>query len=1038
MKMNRTRLIAILGGSGALLAGAAAFLTLNPDSERQYQFREEGAQASFAGYNDYMNMLRVNQVTGEIDPAAVQAAWTQLLQTAQKTNTLNWETRGPDNHGGRTRSLLVSRSNSNIVYAGSVGGGLYRSTNGGASWTIVSDPGSNQSVASICQAANGDIYYGTGEIWMGYGGTGQNTTPSFAGRGVYKSTDGINFVQLPSTLPVNNSGSAAWTAVADIEAHPTDAGTIYAATNNGLMKTTDGGVTWAQLLSGGITDFAISKTGTLYVNQAGRTMKSVDGTTFTEVSQAVQSPTALPRRSGGRIRYTVSPQDENYVYCVQTSGSQLAGVYRTTDGGATWSRIGQRSNNFDPLCNGVGAGRYCQGIWDLFLTVSAKDKDKIWLGGITVWSWSTSEGWVQASTLNDFAQNPFYLHADSHELIVDPNNPDVIFTSNDGGVFKSNNHGATWFERNLGYNTYQYFGFGVGKDRKLLGGCQDNGTSYLDFKSVSPHGVKKVFGGDGGHSDISWLNPKVMFAETQNGNFYRSDDEGEGWADFANGYMDLASQQGLQLSSWMMPFELWETTNDAQSQDTVRFQLLPGIRSMGFGDGVKRTFRGKITHPQSTAKFISNKLRIVAGPLTAVANANGVVSGDATGVFNADSGYFDITFNTPPIAEVILTCNVYLPVGSQVNLKSAIGALPIRATTTSRLDSGQVLKVQDPIQSMFFVGLTSHVTASFPKIGGIFMTRDVHDFSKTPEWWQIAHFGNGVTPHYMKISNDGNHLFVSTSNGRLYRISNLQAVRRASQAFIDSANYALTVTQIGNWTGRVVTGIDVDPNDANRVAVSLGNYGNSAYVYLSTNALSGTPSFQSKQGDLPTMPCYSVSFDKGNSNRLLVGSEWGVFMTDNLSSTTPSYSEENNGMARVPVFEIEQYRTDYLYDPNNPISSPTEGDFFIATHGRGWFQTTTTSVNRPLGNGNDEAISAKESLGIYPNPATDVVRVPVGEGDATLTLRSMDGRLVRRIDFKNTVGAKAVPMQLEGLPKGQYILTRSQGGTAVSEVLIKR
>jgi hypothetical protein len=263
-------------------------------------------------------------------------------------------------------------------------------------------------------------------------------------------------------------------------------------------------------------------------------------------------------------------------------------------------------------------------------------------------------------------------------------------------------------------------------------------------------------------------------------------------------------------------------------------------------------------------------------------------------------------------------------------------------------------------------------------------------------------------------------------------------VRRASQAFIDSANYALTVTQIGNWTGRVVTGIDVDPNDANRVAVSLGNYGNSAYVYVSTNALSSAPSFQSKQGDLPTMPCYAVSFDKGNSNRLLVGSEWGLFMTDNLSSATPSYSEENNGMARVPVFEIEQYRTDFLYDPNNPISSPTEGDFFIATHGRGWFQTTTTSVNRPLGNSNDEVVADKESLGIYPNPATDVVRVPVGEGEVTLTLRSMDGRLVRRVDLKNSVGAKHVPMQLEGLPKGQYVLTRTQGGQAVSEVLIKR
>ncbi len=1037
--MKRTLKISLLAGSAALVAAVAAFVALQDGQQRQYQPRESGINAAYAGYSDYMHMLKANQVTGEIDPNAVQAAWAQMQQISSKTNSLNWETRGPDNHGGRTRALLIDRSNSNIVYAGSVGGGLYRSTNGGASWSVVSDPGSNQSVGSICQTSNGDIYFGTGEIWMGYGGGGSTSTPSFAGRGVYKSTDGINFVQLASTLPANNSASAAWTAVARMEAHPTDANTVFAGTNNGLMKSTDGGTTWTQLLSGSITDFTSSVSGTLYVNQAGRTMKSTDGSTFTEVSSPVLSATSLPRRTGGRIRYTVSPQDENYVYVVQTSGSQLAGVYRTTDGGATWARIAQRSNNFDPLCNGVGSGRYCQGIWDLFLTVSSKDKDRIWLGGITVWTWSAATGWEQASTLNDFAQNPFYLHADSHELIVDPKNPDVIFTSNDGGIFKSNNHGATWFERNLGFNTYQYFGFGVGKDRRLLGGCQDNGTSYLDYTSVSPHGVKKVAGGDGGHSDISWLDPKVMFSETQNGNFSRSNDEGEGWSGFESPYMNTATLQGLQLSNWMMPFELWETTNDALSHDTVRFQLLPGIRSMGFGDGVKRTFRGKISHLQPAAKFIPNTLRIKAGPLNATSNANGVVSGDATGVFNADSGYFDITFTSPPIAEVILTCNVYLPAGSSIGLKSSIGALPVRAATPTRLDSGQVFKIQDPIQSMFFVGLTSHTTASFPKIGGIFMTREVHDFSKTPEWWQIAHLGNGVTPQYMKISNDGNHLFVSTTSGRLYRISNLLAARKASQASLtDTANYLITVTSIGNWSGRSVTGIDVHPTDANRVAVSLGNYGNTSYIQVSTNALAAAPTFQNKQGDLPTMPCYSVSFDKGNPNRLMVGSEWGVFMTDNITSATPSYSEENNGMARVPVFEIEQYRTDFLFDPNNPISSPTEGDFFIATHGRGWFQTTTTSVNRPLGSSNDAVIADKESFGIYPNPAADMVRVPILEGAVTLTLRTMDGRLVRRVDLNNTAGIKAVPMQLDGLAKGQYILTRSQGSSVRSEILIKR
>ncbi|MGA0818602.1 MAG: WD40/YVTN/BNR-like repeat-containing protein, partial [Schleiferiaceae bacterium] len=444
--MNRTRLAALISGSAVLLTGAAVALQMSSAPEaRQYTFRDDLAQGRFAGYNEYLHMLRANQVTGEIDPAAVEAAWAQLLQTAQKTNTLNWESRGPDNHGGRTRAMLVDRNNSNIVYAGSVGGGLYRSTNGGASWNVVSDPGANQAVGSICQAANGDIYYGTGEIWLGYGGTGQNTTPNFAGRGVYKSTDGVNFVQIASTLPANNSASAAWTSVADIEAHPTDANTIFAATNGGFMKTTDGGATWTQLLSGNITDFAISATGTLYVAQAGRTMKSTDGSTFTEVSSAIVTSTSLPRRAGGRIRYSVSPQDDNYVYCVQTNGSALAAVYRSTNGGSTWSMIGQKGANFDPLCNGVGADRYCQGIFDLLLTVSAKDKDFVWLGGITLWQWSATGGWVQASTLNDFAGNPFYLHADSHELIVDPSNPDVVFASNDGGVFKSTNHGSTWF-----------------------------------------------------------------------------------------------------------------------------------------------------------------------------------------------------------------------------------------------------------------------------------------------------------------------------------------------------------------------------------------------------------------------------------------------------------------------------------------------------------------------------------------------------------------------------------------------------------------
>ncbi|MGA0818212.1 MAG: T9SS type A sorting domain-containing protein, partial [Schleiferiaceae bacterium] len=113
-------------------------------------------------------------------------------------------------------------------------------------------------------------------------------------------------------------------------------------------------------------------------------------------------------------------------------------------------------------------------------------------------------------------------------------------------------------------------------------------------------------------------------------------------------------------------------------------------------------------------------------------------------------------------------------------------------------------------------------------------------------------------------------------------------------------------------------------------------------------------------------------------------------------------------------------------------------DVFIATHGRGWFQTTTTSVNRPLSTNQPEQSIERTALGIYPNPTTDVVRVPVTDGAVTLTVRTMDGRLVRRVDLKNTAGLKAVPVDVANLPKGQYVLTRSQGSEAVSEIFVKR
>jgi hypothetical protein len=593
----------------------------------------------------------------------------------------------------------------------------------------------------------------------------------------------------------------------------------------------------------------------------------------------------------------------------------------------------------------------------------------------------------------------------------------------------------------------------MGRDRKLIGGTQDNGTTYVDGRGNTAVAGKRLLVNnayaDGGQADISWLRPKVMFAENQNGDLGRSDDDGESFQRFYSPIMTAAESRGYSLSNWIMPYKLWETTNDLGSVDSARFEVIKSIRSMGFGDGIKRVFKGKMSHPQSAAKFIAGGFKVFAGPYLMTADAQGNLTGDGTGKFYPDSAYFEITFNNPPLAEVILTCDVYIPAGSKVRMSSNIGGLPIPYTTATRLDVGNVVKVQDKIQSMFFVGLNSHVDAATSlKLGGIFMTRKVHDFSNTPEWWQVAHLPGKGEPLSMEISKDGNHLFVGTNGGFVFRISNLLAARKQAQAHIDSVSKnVLTVTQIANFNGRAVTGIAIDPANADRVAVSLGNYGNSTYVQFSTNALAASGvSFVPKQGSgasaLPATPAYSITFDKANPNTVYVGTELGMYSCANISAT-PSWVEENEGLGRVPVFGIRQYRTDDLYDASAPGSQATEGELYIATHGRGFYKTGSTAVNRPVGLAERVANqSSKESLVVYPNPATNKVQVELNlsvPADVVLTLRDVTGRLVKQVRLgRLDASVDKVSLDLQGIRPGHHILTVQAGDRVTSSPLVIR
>ncbi|MCO4791183.1 MAG: hypothetical protein KC437_03935, partial [Flavobacteriales bacterium] len=511
--------------AGSLLT--AAIITLSTSGPKYTPVNSE--EQSAAGAAAYLHGLRANQITGTVNQEDIQSAIESLADMPESAIGLNWAERGPNNRGGRTRGLAINPSNPNEMYVGSVSGGLYKSNNSGLSWTEVNPDQENLAVMTIAYSKDGDVYYGTGEglynTWTT--GYGASTSSGFPGAGVFKK--GVNdagFTQLASTDGFSSVGA--------IVTDPTNNDKIYIGTSSGIRLSTNGGSTWSNPLQGQIGsngtcwDIHMDAGGNIWGTLGGRTMKSSDGgSTWDEVSKSSAGSTGLPR-SGGRIMFASAANDEDYVYVVQiTSGNALAGVYRTTDGGDTWSKIGQKSTYFDPFCSSQ-----CQGEYDLAVGVDPSNKNRVIVGGITVWEWEQGQGWNQ---VNGFG--PYNIHSDNHDVVWHPTDSSKVYIVNDGGVYFSNNGGITWQTLNKNYVTTQFYDIGISADRYVVGGTQDNGSWVMDGLGNTPNegrslGAVDGFSGDGGYSTISWLVPKIYFTEYQQGRIGRSENKGQSFTSF--------------------------------------------------------------------------------------------------------------------------------------------------------------------------------------------------------------------------------------------------------------------------------------------------------------------------------------------------------------------------------------------------------------------------------------------------------------------------------------------------------------------------
>ena len=984
--------------AGTVLTAAITSLVIMPKAET-YVPRVQNEQGA-AGAAEYLHALRANQITGKVNQEDIISAIESLKDMPESSIGLVWAERGPDNRGGRTRGLAINPQNPSEMYAGGVSGGLYYSDNAGLSWTEVNPEQENLAVMSIAYSKNGDVYYGTGEglynTWTT--GYGASTSSGFPGAGVFKKgANETGFTQLGSTANFSSIGA--------IICDPENNDKIYMATNAGVRVSNDGGGTWTNPITGigsqgTCWDVHMDAGGNVWGTLGGRTMKSSDGgATWIEISKSNAGSTGLPR-SGGRIMFASARNDENYVYTVHiTSGNALAGVYRTTDGGANWSKIGQKSTYFDPFCSSQ-----CQGEYDLAIGVDPANKNRIIVGGITVWGWEQGQGWNQ---INGFG--PFNIHADQHDVVWHPTDSSKVYIVNDGGIYYSNTSGVTWQTLNKNYVTTQFYNIGISQDRYIVGGTQDNGSFVMDGSGNTPNTGRRLgpvdgFSGDGGYSAVSWLVPKIYFTEYQGGRIGRSENTGQTFSSF----WDARSGQGI--GSWMTPFYLYENSADALSEDSVIFKVSQTIRSLGFANAGQDSFASNIKPLQESAIMDAASFKVTSGPLLISSDANGTMTGDGTGVFNASTGEFSVVFNGTPAAEIVATVDVSYQAGTTLRLGSNTNGLPFNYTPPNALSMGDSIVVQDPVSSMFIVGFS----------GSVWMTRGALDFMQTPTWYKLANITG--TAQAVEVSADGNYAWVGTENGRIYRIGGLQGARSYSTADLDSGATEVTVDLVHSVIGRNVTGIAVDPNNNDRVLVTLGNYGNSNFVYYSSNATSANPSFTVKDGNLGNFPVYSATFDKGNPNHAIIGTEYGVFSTTNINVLNPTWGADNSGLARVPVFTLKQYRTNKSSTDDKDVM---EGDIFAGTFGRGTFQTTSLMTTRPIGIGERELADENAAMKLYPNPAADAtnLELELAQGNYTVEVIDLNGRTVLTQQVEASVsGTNTFKVNVSKLGNGMYVI----------------
>jgi photosystem II stability/assembly factor-like uncharacterized protein len=719
------------------------------------------------------------------------ASWTALGPAP----ITNGQTSGNQPVSGRIAGIATSPTDANTYYIAAAGGGVWKTTNAGTSWSPLTDTQSTLSMGAIAVApSNANIIYaGTGEA--------NNSADSNYGVGILKSTDaGSTWTLLQGP---GNIFSANGLTTSKIAIDPTNPNVVYAAMGNvgnnkaftsgaGVYKSTDGGATWTNTTSSidifdSYSDVAIdpSNTNTVYMalgafygTTGNGVYKSTDGgSNWTLLAGGLASGSNL-----GRISIALAPSNSQvlYVSIAGNTGSTGSGLYRffrSTDAGANWTN----------LTTGMPAYMGSQGWYDQWVIVNPTDPTNVFAAGAAgttnavIESTNSGASWssIARSSSANGSNGP---HADHHASAF--TSAGLLLDGNDGGIWRLDNSTTSsikWTDINDSINTIQFEGIAQSPTNAAiaLGGSQDNGTSRFTDSS----GWTLTDGGDGGMVRFSHQNSNLVYRVSPIGSFgasayfRKSTNAGVSWSSAASGLPSTGADENGPISEGTDP------------SDSTNFYPPFAIDP-------------------------NNDQRLILGSSDLYVTTNG-----ATSWTNLTSGKSGWTNTNPSDAVAI-----------------------------SNTNSGNTI---------------------YAATGGTF-----------------ASFSN---------------IFVSTNGGTTWASRNLPS-----------------------GSGRV-NEIQIDPtNDQIAYAVVSTFSSGGALVWRTVN---GGATWTNISGNLPNLPAWSLQIDTNQPNTLYVGDDTGVYVTNNLGT---SWAPLTSGLPNAQVFQL---------DFNAGTRTLAAG-----THGRGMWETLTQAL----------------------------------------------------------------------------------------------